>query len=912
MMAEDFDPLSYGCAVYNQFMSCQDLANCIPIDQQLTNGGQLDQNVHNAYENTTQPHLEALANYSNNEDVKPDISATSRKKKNGRLKNMSVKISQPDFKFYGCSLCNICYPTLPELDVHVASHNDRITSYDLRIKNQIKRRKLKKETKKLKKLKDIVKKENDLLDVEIKPEDGYIGTEKANEINNSKEKEPTEERDVTNGQNDPNELNASDPNELIAKKQELLNLQKIYKCFACFKQFSLSYYLKLHVRSHTDEKPYVCAQCGQSFITASKLGRHNKRYHLAIKYQCRICYKLFCRFEFLTRHFDNKHAEHKLEGEPYDYNAILPYLKELEEQLREKEEEKDKNKVKTTDAWGDLWPMETPVTQEVKEEQMKEIEVPIKEEVFNPEPITIEEVKIDPIDSVEIKLELEETPREMEDCHSYDDDDDNVVDNKSDVKREMAKVEDDDEDVKNEATSDEDYFPTNTWVSSPKDEPPTKGKGKLECPVCHKTVSSASYMRVHMRTHSGERPYRCPHCDLAFITASKMHRHALTHPETWEDNVKPEVKTETEDGETDKKGKMKNGLANFLKKTKGEKKKNGYQKRPFSCEFCQKRFLHQATLQVHKKCHEGEPLVYKCTFCLAEQPDEAALRQHEAAHAGPKPYLCTVCGRTYAKRETMVYHRKSHAEHSPYICDVCTKGFSSAGKLERHLAGHRAARFVLRYECPVCAHMFHTRYHVQLHLNTHQREGLIREEDRPHVLAMVLQNARRLPRAGAADPPPAPPDERSRVCNICGEVFQHFYYLEEHLKSHGSRIAVADAAPAAADDRKHVCPVCSKSFKLHYYLKLHSFTHTKEKPFICQQCGKGFITRGKLKRHLETHSGLKKYQCHICCKFFTRPSYLRIHVRTIHGTQDYNFRLAAPRPPLDEYPPPDHPVPPPC
>ncbi|KOB77839.1 Uncharacterized protein OBRU01_03367 [Operophtera brumata] len=32
--------------------------------------------------------------------------------------------------------------------------------------------------------------------------------------------------------------------------------------------------------------------------------------------------------------------------------------------------------------------------------------------------------------------------------------------------------------------------------------------------------------------------------------------------------------------------------------------------------------------------------------------------------------------------------------------------------------------FVLRYECPVCANVFHTRWHVQMHLKSHQKEGL--------------------------------------------------------------------------------------------------------------------------------------------------------------------------------------------
>ncbi|XP_013146587.1 PREDICTED: zinc finger protein 43-like, partial [Papilio polytes] len=116
------------------------------------------------------------------------------------------------------------------------------------------------------------------------------------------------------------------------------------------------------------EKPYTCEECGQCFITASKLGRHNKRIHLAIRHQCRICYKYFSRFEYLTKHFDKKHPEDKLEGEPYDYNAILPYLKELEEQLQIKTDEPQE---KSEKLWED-WPID-----DCKYPNIKEIIKPI-------------------------------------------------------------------------------------------------------------------------------------------------------------------------------------------------------------------------------------------------------------------------------------------------------------------------------------------------------------------------------------------------------------------------------------------------------------------------------------------------------------------------------------------------------
>ncbi|XP_063899105.1 zinc finger protein Xfin [Helicoverpa armigera] len=875
--------------------------------------------------------------------VEPKPVARRKKKEKSGQKSTycSEKIMDSSFKFYGCSICNISYTALHELDQHVTVHKNRMTSYRLRLRNQFKKKQIKKEKKKLKKLIK-VKKEN-FDDIEIKPEDGYIGNEKASEvisngINNSEQNvDVNNSIEQTDGQTDSNTENTISNNattelsnggntdkstedsvnnmngkENSMDETEMNNLEKIYKCFACQKQFTLSYYLKLHVRSHTDEKPYTCSACGQSFITASKLGRHNKRIHLAQRYQCRICFKIYSRFELLTAHFDKTHPEDKLEGEPYDYNAILPYLKELEEQLRTADQPDEPDcKMEGPDNKPDmsagLWeqgvgPYEVPVIdsrvkQESQDEDQKDL-VPKIDKID----IVIENVKLDSDLEVKVKQEVSDDEGGMAGMGGDGDEvgDDGDAADAFDVKGE-------------DSTSDEDYFPSNTWAappSPPPSSPPRRGAGGAgggsgrTCPVCHKRVSSASYMRVHARTHTGERPYKCYMCGRGFITSSKMHRHVLTHQTDKGEDTKVEPETETaedqptdipaaeDDGDTKpakKKSKMKSKLSKA--KSSEEKPRRKHQKRPHACEYCNQKFLHLNMLEVHRQSHAGEARVLRCQYCLEPCDDAAARAEHEATHAGAKPYLCTICGKQYKKRETMVYHRKRHSPDKELVCEVCSARFTAACKLSAHMATHRAARFVLRYECPVCAHMFHTRYHVRMHLNTHQREGLILEENRSEVLAMVLQNARKIPKQGDAPQltDTMPTDERSRVCNICGEVFHHFYYLEEHLKSHGSRIAITDIDKP--EDKKYICEICNKGFKLHYYLKLHLFTHSKEKPFICQQCGKGFITKGKLKRHLETHTGLKKYQCHICYKFFTRPSYLRIHIRTIHGTQDYNFRF---------------------
>lgn len=49
------------------------------------------------------------------------------------------------------------------------------------------------------------------------------------------------------------------------------------------------------------------------------------------------------------------------------------------------------------------------------------------------------------------------------------------------------------------------------------------------CPVCMKTLSSFSNLKVHMRSHTGERPYACDQCPYACAQSSKLNRHRRMH-----------------------------------------------------------------------------------------------------------------------------------------------------------------------------------------------------------------------------------------------------------------------------------------------------------------------------------------------------------------------------------------------
>ena len=51
----------------------------------------------------------------------------------------------------------------------------------------------------------------------------------------------------------------------------------------------------------------------------------------------------------------------------------------------------------------------------------------------------------------------------------------------------------------------------------------------IRCPVCDRRFSQSSSVTTHMRTHSGERPYKCKVCHKAFSDTSTLTKHIRVH-----------------------------------------------------------------------------------------------------------------------------------------------------------------------------------------------------------------------------------------------------------------------------------------------------------------------------------------------------------------------------------------------
>ncbi|GBM78969.1 Protein bric-a-brac 2 [Araneus ventricosus] len=187
--------------------------------------------------------------------------------------------------------------------------------------------------------------------------------------------------------------------------------------------------------------------------------------------------------------------------------------------------------------------------------------------------------------------------------------------------------------------------PDNEEDKSGEEVSTSRKKWKYKCYKCNLLVASKGHLAIHMRTHTGERPFSCYVCGKTAIRQHDLQLHMRTHT----------------------------GI------------------KPYACPICGMKFNNSSNYRRHyKRRHPtAERVVQVCKLCDEQFDCKELLNGHLInQHAIQNSHVCVICQKSYKREYDLKTHLRVHSKEKPYSCKVCFKLFSYKSNQIRHIRQH--------------------------------------------------------------------------------------------------------------------------------------------------------------------------------------------------------------------------------
>ncbi|OAD58141.1 Zinc finger protein Xfin [Eufriesea mexicana] len=415
----------------------------------------------------------------------------------------------------------------------------------------------------------------------------------------------------------------------------------------------------------------------------------------------------------------------------------------------------------------------------------------------------------------------------------------------------------------------------------------------LICGVCLKVFPNVLQLSTHVRSKhwpltNGD--FSCDICGRPYSNKSKMSRHRKIHG--FEESCD-------------------NGAENSENKVDGRMRET-----ELSCELCADlKFTSLEKLCNHRRIVHG---LFPCDLCNKCYGRTSHLWKHvNRVHKGHEDVTCPYCLKTSASKDHLAAHISKIHRYEPdsrkdgkdnrqfkteevslHYCEKCNKGFHKRYLLRRHMKGcqnYRKDPGALLTRCRACERIFKDRASLQKHIENHHstytchlcnetitsKLGIMTHNRVKHMdhpdLTCNFGSCRKLFRT-KEDLEAHRKDHRyhttPNVCDFCGDTVENKLKLKMHVLSlHRNEIGVS-------------CGVCLIPMKDPKELKNHvEEVHSSvlSRPNTCQVCGKQYASKWKAFDHTKKCHGKVFRTCKQCLAVFTEDSAIRDHYETVHN-----------------------------